>query len=59
MARRFRYDYYTVAIPHDLGDDETKENAAITEARERAHLWCVPCEWEVKRILTGFGLDDV
>jgi hypothetical protein len=37
MTQRYRYDYYTVALPGDLADTlEVLAECAVTEARERA-----------------------
>lgn len=40
-----RYDYYQVDIPEDVGDKEQRLDLAMDEAKERANLWVVPCEW--------------
>ena len=51
-----KYDYYEVEIPGDLADDmETLEQHAIDEAEQRTKLWCMPCEWSVKRISGDVG----
>ena len=56
----FVRDYYTVSIPGDLSEEMTDlENQAITEARERAKLWVVPCEWSVKLIKGEVGSHEV
>lgn len=47
MSGKFRYDYYTVDVPTDLGTMSERADVAINEARETARLWVVPCEWEV------------
>ena len=45
---QYAYDYYLVEVPSDYSEDpEERENAAINEAKERARLWVVPCEWFV------------
>jgi hypothetical protein len=49
-------DYYNVSIPGDLSDNmEDLAEQAITEARERARLYCIPCEWRVKHISGEVG----
>lgn len=51
MARKYIYDYYVIDLPGDLVDPEDKEwkklmgEYAITEARERAKLYCIPALW--------------
>jgi hypothetical protein len=49
-------DRYTVKVPGDLADDlETLADQAITEARERARLYCTPAEWTATRIAGEVG----
>lgn len=51
MASKFVYDYYTVSVPGDLADTvEALAEQAITEAKERAKLYCVPAVWTAERI---------
>jgi len=60
MAKRFQYDYYTVSIPGDLSDDMTVlADQAITEAKERAKLYCVPATWTAQRISGEIGSFEV
>lgn len=47
MSGQFRYDYYWVDVPTDLGTLSERADQAITEAREQARLYVMPCEWEV------------
>jgi hypothetical protein len=56
----FVRDYYTVSIPGDLSEEMNDlENQAITEARERAKLFAIPCEWSVKLIKGEIGSYEV
>jgi hypothetical protein len=51
MARKKRYHYYTVAVPSDLsGSEQVKAEQAITEARERARLYILPCDWHAVKV---------
>jgi len=52
---KLKYDYYTVKIPLDLGNDIRVINeAAICEAEERAHIWATPATWTAKLLrVTG------
>jgi hypothetical protein len=51
--KRFRYDYYEIAIPGDCADTiEALANIAIDEARERTRLYCIPALW-VSRWISG------
>lgn len=61
MASKYVYDYYKVSVPGDvfqggtMPEDEQKRrlcNCAIDEAREKARLYCIPCEWTAE-ILRG------
>lgn len=56
MARKYRYDYYTIDVPReafespDMSEEETDErqaDCAINEAREKARLYVIPCEWRI------------
>ena len=43
-----KYDYYKVDIPSDCTDDPEKRfDLAILEARERAYLYVIPCQWRL------------
>jgi hypothetical protein len=45
---RYLYDYYVVNIPSDCTEDpEERADLAINEARERAVLYVIPCEWRI------------
>jgi hypothetical protein len=45
---RYLYDYYAVNIPSDCTEDpEERADLAINEARERAALYVIPCEWRI------------
>lgn len=51
-----RYDYYTVDVPGDCADSlEELGSIAISEARERARLYCLPALWTAKRVAGGVG----
>jgi hypothetical protein len=50
MASRYRYDYYRVDVPEDVGTMKERCSVAIETARERATLYVVPCAWEVLTI---------
>jgi hypothetical protein len=53
---KYKRDYYRVTVPGDLaGDIETLGQHAIGEAKERARLYCVPCEWSARLIDGGIG----
>jgi hypothetical protein len=50
---RFVRNYYTVNVPGDaFGTLEEVTDYAINEARERAKLYCIPCEWTA-RVVSG------
>lgn len=52
----FIRSYYRIAIPGDLSDDiEVLGQQAITEARERARLWCSTCLWTATKISGEIG----
>lgn len=56
MAKRYVYDYYEVDIPGDLSDDiKVLAEQAITEARERTKLYCMPAVWTATRISGEVG----
>lgn len=43
-----KYDYYNVEIPSDCTEDEEERfDLAIMEAKERARLWVMPCNWRL------------
>ena len=46
------YDYYDINVPYDVGQDGTRLEVAIMEAREKARLYVMPCEW------TAWIVDD-
>jgi len=40
------YDYYIIDVPGDCANTiEELGDIAINEARERAKLYCIPCDW--------------
>jgi hypothetical protein len=46
--RRKKYDYYTVEIPSDWEKNANiRFGLAIGEARERARLFVLPCDWRL------------
>ncbi len=54
--RSFIRNYYRVAVPGDLDDNiESLGQHAIDEARERARLHCMPCNWRATRIKGNVG----
>ena len=50
MSRKFVYDYYDIEIFEDAGTEEERIDLAFEEARDRSHLYAIPCEWSVIRI---------
>lgn len=50
--RRYRYDYYTIALPSDLVDPMPWHwfslmcDHAIAQAKDQTKIYCVPCEWQ-------------
>lgn len=38
------YDYYWIHLPDDVANDDR----AIEEAKAKAAMWAVPCEWSVR-----------
>jgi len=47
----FVYDYYDVAVPSDLSEDESvMAHQAITEAEERTRIYALPCDWRAEKI---------
>ena len=45
-----RYHYYTIEVPSDCETDpELRFDLAVNEARERANLYIMPCEWRLIR----------
>lgn len=56
----YAYDYYRISIPGDLADSLTElAEHAINEARERARLYCIPCDWEARRVSGEVGDHEV
>jgi hypothetical protein len=53
-SKRFSYDYYRIPVPGDMFDGEDAfdllSDAAISEARDKARLYCVPAEWSCSLI---------
>lgn len=41
------YDYYAVDLGGLIADEEDRANIAMMEARERARLYVMPCEWQI------------
>lgn len=55
--RRYRYDYYDVAVPADLyGTIRECAEYAIYLAEERSRLYCLPALWRA-RLLEGSETD--
>jgi hypothetical protein len=53
-------DYYTIAVPGDaFATLEEVKDQAINEARERAKLWCVPCEWSATVVRGEIGDSEI
>jgi len=53
--RKLKYHYYVVEVPTEAFDtDEARGHAAIDEARERAHLYCMPANWSATKLSEGF-----
>lgn len=48
MSKRYKYDYYDVSVPTDLGDWRELCEQAIREANERTRLYCLPAAWEIR-----------
>ena len=56
MHKKIKRNVYTINLPGDLADTiEELAQHAITEARERARLYCMPCEWRSKHIAGEVG----
>ena len=54
--QKYKRNYYTVTVPGDLSDNmEDILDQAITEARERARLYCIPAEWTATRVSGELG----
>ena len=50
------YDYYTVKVPGDLDDNlHDLADHAIQIARDRAKLYCTPCNWTAWLVSGGIG----
>ena len=50
-----RYDYYIIDVPVDCADTlDALADIAINEARERAKLYCIPCDWSAT-VISGKG----
>ncbi len=53
-------DYYVIDVPGDLSDDmDVILDQAITEAREKARLYCMPAEWTATRISGEIGDNSI
>ena len=49
--RKYVYDYYTITLPGDMFTDlKDFGDQAIDEARERAKLFCMQCDWVASHI---------
>lgn len=49
-------NYYRVTLPGDLYDNiESLSDYAINEARERARLFCIPCNWTSTHVSGQIG----
>lgn len=47
----FVYDYYTIEVPGDIYPTlKWLGEVAIDEAKERARLYCIPCEWTATHV---------
>lgn len=45
-GQEVRYDYYTIDVPSDAFVSEADAgHCAINEARDRARIYCMPCDW--------------
>jgi hypothetical protein len=54
------YDYYIIDVPGDCADTiEELADIAILEARERAKLYCMPCDWRATVIEGEVGCFNV
>jgi hypothetical protein len=52
----FTYDYYVIGVPGDLAESmQELAEQAIAEAREKARLYCMPCEWSAHAISGEVG----
>lgn len=49
MKPKYKYDYYYVTIPDDLGTLQEQGDQAIREAEERSRLYVMPCSWTAER----------
>jgi hypothetical protein len=59
-VRKTVTDRYIVKVPGDAGPTMTYLlGLAITEARERARLYCMPCEWTAQRLNGDLGDHEV
>jgi hypothetical protein len=57
---KFVRDYYLVQLPGDCADSlDIAAQLAIVEARERARLYCLPCEWQVTHLSGEPGDSEV
>ena len=46
MKQKIKRNYYTVEVPSDCeSNPEKRFDLAILEARERASLYVIPCQW--------------
>jgi len=55
----FQYDYYDVEVYSDCADSiEGLADLAITEARERARLYCIPAIWSARLLAGGLESGD-
>ena len=56
MAERLVRNRYEVAVPGDAADtEEALGQLAITEARKRARLYCMPAKWAARRVSGAVG----
>jgi len=56
MAIKTVRDYYTIQVPGDAFETiEDASSYAVREARDRAKLYCIPCEWQCKLISGEIG----
>jgi hypothetical protein len=56
MAGKLVRDYYQVSVPGNCAESlEELGDIAIQEARERAKLYVVPCNWEAQHVAGELG----
>lgn len=48
--RKYKYEYYKVEVPEDVGDLEERSRVAFIAAEERTNIYATPVVWDVIKV---------